>query len=76
MRTMILAMLSTSSLSAFSASVTQSRLDRLAAAQPARSAAPSQGSQNPAQAAPTGRGGASAPPGQILPRGSLLDMSV
>jgi hypothetical protein len=74
----ILRMISTGSLSAFSASATNGALGRVAAAVPVQRV------RAQASPAPTGvaaaPGGRSAPPqvqpGQILPRGSLLDLSV
>jgi hypothetical protein len=72
-------MLSPTTLAAFSAGVTQTRLGqsglvsrvRAAGAQQPQSTAPTA----PATAAPTGRDGDTVP-GRLLPRGSLLDLSV
>jgi hypothetical protein len=72
-------MLSPTTLAAFSAGVTQTgfgqsglvRQVRAAGAQQPQSTAPTA----PATAAPTGRDGDTAP-GRLLPRGSLLDLSV
>jgi hypothetical protein len=74
----ILRMISTGSLSAFSASATNGVLGRVGAAAAVRPVR--------AQASPPANGVAAAPgsragppqvqPGQILPRGSLLDLSV
>ena len=77
MRLMILRMISTGSLSAFSASVAQSRLGQTSPIHPARALSPSRspprsrqlpGLPSGSQAVPTGN--------RTLPRGSLLDLSV
>jgi hypothetical protein len=72
-------MLSPTTLAAFSAGVTQTGLGqsglvhrvRAAGAQQPQSASPTA----PATSTPTGRDGDAAP-GRVLPRGSLLDLSV
>ncbi len=77
MRLMILRMISTGSLSAFSASVAQSRLGQTSPIHPARALSPESkpaplqqlpGLPSGSQAVPTGN--------RTLPRGSLLDLSV
>jgi hypothetical protein len=73
----ILRMISTGSLSAFSASATNGVLGRVAAAavRPVRAQASSP--TNGVAAAPGSRAGPpQVQPGRILPRGSLLDLSV
>ena len=76
----ILRMLSSGSLSAFSASVTASSLGQARRVHPVRgaSAQPQSSAPSSSQAAPSQGGGtgAGALPGRILPRGSLLDLSV
>jgi hypothetical protein len=87
MRFMILRMLSTNSLAAFSASVAQTGLSPRPAVSPAGGASNTgpvtrvraTGMQGQPQAAPQklAPGEGSAPPaGRALPRGSLLDLSV
>ncbi len=79
MQLTILRMISNGSLSAFSASVAQSGIGPLNASQPVqriRAQAPPQSngvSASPGGGRPTPP---PVPPGQILPRGSLLDLSV
>jgi hypothetical protein len=76
MRIMILRMISTNSLSAFSASITQSRAGQPRPVQGVRALgadpqpAPSQQPPRPAAGTPP------APGSNTLPRGSLLDLSV
>ncbi len=86
MRFMILRMLSTNSLAAFSASVAQTSLSSRPAMSPAAGASGTgpvtrvraTGMQGQPQPAPQKLAPAegSAPPGRTLPRGSLLDLSV
>jgi hypothetical protein len=75
----ILRMLSSGSLSAFSASVAASSLGQARGVHPVRGASAQPQSSAPSpQAAPSQGGGTGAGtlPGRILPRGSLLDLSV
>jgi hypothetical protein len=87
MRFMILRMLSTNSLAAFSASVAQTGLSSRAGASPAGGASSTgpvtrvraTGMQGQPQATPQKllpAEGAGPPAGRTLPRGSLLDLSV
>jgi hypothetical protein len=80
MHVMILRMLSSGSLSAFSASVAASSLGQARPVQQVRgaSAQPQSSSASSSQAAPQQGAGAATGtlPGRILPRGSLLDLSV
>jgi hypothetical protein len=77
MRLIIFRMLSSTSLSAFSASVAPGRVDGPAAIRPIRDlTGSSRASSAAASTAPSAKPGITPQPGQILPRGSLLNLSV